>query len=407
MKLERIERRGGVFSLSWDMGVHVRVERIRTERNGDFRGQVTFYDGDVLIHQTMMNLSVGKARTEAAKVLATRNNKRQWPGIIEEMCFTVIQRLLRGSPVEEIRAEDDVPPEQHLVEPFLPLKQPSLLYGRGGSCKSYLGLLLAVCVELPWTDNPFGWGVPKKVTNTLILDWETDKNTVHRRLKRLLRGMGLPAGLHLPYRHCHAPLVDEIEAVERILMEKKIEFVIVDSAGKACGGDLIDAGAVNAFYSAISQMGVTCLIIHHLAKDEFTKRKTPFGSAYFENNARSQWHIEREQGDETDFALSLSHTKVNDSAKHQAIGLRVRFENTPGNEATAFELCDLKETEFADRLPLRQQIEALLLERGLLSAPDIANQVGKPANMVRAILSRNKGLFTKVDQRWGVLSGRA
>jgi hypothetical protein len=264
--------------------------------------------------------------------------------------------------------------------------------------------LLAVCVGLPWQGNPFGWAVPSRSVSTLILDWETDRNTIHRRLKRLLRGMGLPEAFWLNYRQCRGPLMSELEAVEQAVMEKKVGLVILDSAGRACGGDLKEAGPVNAFYSAISQMGVTSLIIHHLAKDEFTKQKTPFGSAYFENNARSQWHIEKEQGEETDFALSLSHTKVNDFAKHRAIGLRVKFENTPGSEATAFELCDLKDSEFADRVPLKDQIQASLSESGLLSVSEIASQTGKAEAVIRTILNRNKKLFVRVEGKWGILS---
>jgi AAA domain len=397
-----VEQVGKTFSVSFpDSGAHIGFSRITDQRNGDYRGWVSLCDGDVLLHSSAINLCTASARQTLVKSL---NNSLPWASMLDTACLEVAKRLMAGSPAEVIRSEDDVQPERHLVEPFLPLGEPTLVYGRGGSCKSYLALPLGVFVQLPWPENPFGWKVGQKSVNVLYCDWETSKDVIHRRLKRLLRGMGLPEALHMTYRQCQGTLVSELEAIERIVMDQKIGFVVIDSAGRACGGDLNAPAPVNEFYTAIRQLGVTVLIVHHTSKDEFMKQKTPFGSSYFENNARSQWHIERErEGNETDFAVSLSHTKVNDSAKHRPLGLRVRFDNTPGQESTAFELCDLQETEFTRKLPLRERIERLL-QNGPLQPSEIAGELGEKEDVVRARLSDGKkhGHFQNDGHFWSL-----
>jgi len=398
----RTEQVGKTFDVSFpDTGAHIGFSRITDLHSGDYRGWVSLCDGDVLLHGSAINLCTASARQSLLKSLNGHSGTLPWSGMLDMACIEVIKRLMAGSPAEVIRSEETVPAEQYLIEPFVPLNEPTLLFGRGGSCKSYLALLFAVFVQLPWPANPFGWKVDSKSTNVLYLDWETSRNVIHRRLKRLLSGMGAPPALHIIYRQCRGTLVSELEAIEKTVMDHQIGFVIIDSAGRGCGGDLNAPAPVNEFYTAARQLGKSPLIIHHSAKDEFRKEKTPFGSTYFENNARSQWYVERErEGNETDFVISLSHTKVNDSAKRRSIGLRVKFDNTPGQETTRFELCDLKQTEFADKLPLKDRL-AVLLQDGPLPIDKIAAQLGATEATVRTRLYENQNLFAKrQDKTW-------
>jgi hypothetical protein len=393
---------GKTFDVSFpETGAHIGFSRITEQHNADYRGWVFLYNGDVLLHSSVINLCTASARQSLLKSLGS-SDTLPWTTMLDTACLEVTRRLMRGLPAEEIRSEDNVPPEQHLVDPILPLTEPTLLFGRGGSCKSYLALLLAISVQLPWADNPLGWRPGLKPVNVLYCDWETSRDVIHRRLKRLVRGLGLPE-VHVMYRQSRGTLVSELEAIERLVMENKIGFIVLDSAGRACGGDLNAPAPVNEFFNAIKQLGVTALIVHHTSKDEFSKQKTPFGSTYFENNARSQWYIERErEGNETDFVISLSHTKVNDSPKHRPIGLRVRFDNTPGQESTAFELCDLQETEFTGKLPLRERIERLLVQSGAMQPSDIATELVEREDVVRARLNdgKKRGQFHNDGHLW-------
>jgi hypothetical protein len=214
--------------------------------------------------------------------------------------------------------------------------------------------------------------------------------------------MDLPH-LHIYYRACSRPLIDDLEAIQKDIMDKKSNFVVIDSAGKACGGDIKDAGVVNDFFAALRQLGVTPLVIHHTAKDEATKTKTPYGSVYFLNNARSVWEVQQEQqAGDNEFVLSLNNAKVNESPREKPIGLRVTFDNEFAK--TKFCLTDLRETGFAANLPLWERIRDLLLD-GPQTETEIADALEEKGASVHVTLYKYKSIFTKVGKsQWGVLS---
>ena len=397
------EQSGNTFCVSFPkVGAFISVARIKELSSGDYRGWVELYAGDVKLHGSVVNLCLASARQTLQRSLNGKAGELPWGDMLDTACNEVIARLQAGSPMVTISSDAPVAPEQFLIKPFLPMHEPTILFGRGGSCKSYVGLLLGIAAQLAWRNNPLGWTTPLKPVRVLVLDWETSRDVVHRRVKRLVKGMSLPA-VNIDYRECRGSLATEVDAVAGLVLQHKIGLVIVDSAGRAVGDDLNAPGPVNAFYAALRQLDVTSLIVHHCAKNELTREKTPFGSQYFEANARSAWFIERErEGSDTDFAVSLTNTKVNDSPKHPVVGLRVHFDNTPGQESTRFEATDLKHTEFADRMPLLEQIEAALL-RSSLTPAELAEELGKPTSTISPVLSRHKDRFASLGAgKWGV-----
>jgi len=207
----------------------------------------------------MVNLSVTSSRNALVKTLP--QTTIPWKRIVEEMSSHIIDELCVGDPLETVRTSNAITPIQYLVKPLLPLNQPTIIFGKGGCCKSKLATLLSVVVQLPWEDNPFGWGVGSHSANTLYLDWETDKDTFQYNITCIVRGMELPH-IDIQYRRCTHKLVDDLEAVQEHIMSMKSRFVVIDSAGKACGGDLKDAAVVNDFFWAIREMATTVLIIH-------------------------------------------------------------------------------------------------------------------------------------------------
>ncbi len=396
----KIEQRGRVFHfLDEETGIHIHVSRIREQHNGDWRGLVDIRNGDCQIHKSMVNLSITTGRNSLIKFLP---DNQRWKPLIEEMSTYILDALVQGDQMVEIASCEPIESVQYLLEPLLPMNQPTILFGKKGCCKSYLADMVALLVQLPWQDNPLHWKPIKTPANVLYLDWETDRPTLHQRIKRLVRGMDLP-DLTINYRRCTHRLIDDIEAIHSLIMETNCLLVIVDSAGRACGGDLKDAAVVNDFFAAIRELNITALIIHHTAKDEFSKRKTPFGSVYFENNARSVWEIQREQQPgENQIILSLANIEANESARHEAIGLQVSFDNE--FLKTRFTLCALEGTTLGDKLPLWQRIKEALLD-GSMSEDDIADCIGEKKSSVRVILYRHDRVFTRVGKgQWGVIT---
>ena len=394
----KTEQLGRVFCCSFDDGCVVRASRIRELPSGDYRALLEILDGDVLLHSSMANLCTASGRQ--AVVRSLNGSRDNWGSILDAACGQVIHRLMLGSPTVEICTELAVSPQRYLLDPFLPLNQPTLLFGKPGSTKSFMALLMVVLVQLPVPDNAFGWKTGQKCTDCLYLDNETSRDTVRRRLQELLRGMGLPP-IHIHYKRLIGALSAELESIQQTVMDKDIRLVVLDSAGKGCGGDITQAGPVNDFYTAVNQLGVTSLIIHHQPKDEITKNKSPFGSQYFEANARSVWHIERGEGSEDDFMVLMRHTKSNDSALHRPMGLKVQFGQTSEGKSVRFGLADLRDSEFASKLPLRGRMIDIL-KSGPLSVAEIAEQAGETQHTVRTVLNRCKNDFLKVSGKWGL-----
>lgn len=396
---------GSTFCIEFPAkGAYVNVRRVTETPSGDYRGWVELFNGDVRLHGSALNLCLASARQGVVKSLNGKSGGLPWSDMLDTACNDVVAKLQAGAPVQTIRSSDAVAPEQFLVAPFLPTHEPTIVFGKGGSCKSYVALLLGIAAQLSWKNNPLAWTAPPKPVRTLYLDWETSRDVVHRRVKRLVKGMGLPE-LDICYRECRGSLSTEVDAVAGLVLKHEIGLVIVDSAGRAVGDDLNAPGPVNGFYSALRQLGATSLIVHHCAKNGFTKEKTPFGSQYFEANARSAWLIERErEGNDTDFALSLANTKVNDSPKHGNLGLRIHFDNTLGQESTRFELADLKQTEFCNRVPLKERMIDLLRHHGRLPVAAMAEELGESPVTIRARANGDKSTFVKVGEEWALKS---
>ena len=357
---------------------------------------------NALIEQSNLNLSSHRSRTDMAKVLS-----KKCPDVaietletfLDQLCFVVMEQLRTGSSIEEIYTTDEVKPPEYLLYPLILKGIPTVLYGDGGSGKSNIAMLVSTCIQLPWTDNPFGWKTTGEPVKTLYLDWESSKDIFAWRLKRLKTGMGLPE-YSLHYRYCEHSLGDDLEQIQQIIMDNKIGFIVVDSLAVAFGGDLREQQMAGDFFLNLRQLGVTSLLITHITKDE-TKKATPFGSVFFKNLARSVIEAKKAQevGEDT-LSVGLFHRKANETRLFKPIGFSINYNGS----ATTFSLQDVKAIpEFATGLPLKVQI-AEVLTHGSMTTAGIAEELEANMDSIRAILNRNSKMFIKLGNEWGVRS---
>ena len=404
MNSPEIHQQGGIYQLTWQEGIAAQVTRLREHRDGRVTAELTVTTSlpgyQPYLAQSLFNLSSIRSRTEMAKTLTGRCSVIGWEEALEQLCFIILQMLRRGEPIKEIWTSDDIRPLQYLLYPLIPLNMPTTIYGEGGTGKSYLALLFATCVQLPWYDNPLCLKPREAPTNVIYLDYESDEDEIAWRLKCLKKGMGLPE-LQLQYRHCSIPFADDLETIQQAIVETKTKAIIVDSLGVACGGDLNSAETANRFNNALRQVNVTSLLLTHTAKDITVKRKTIFGSVYFYNNARSVWEVRKSQepgGNE--IHLGLYNTKFNPGKLHPPIGFKVEF----GEDYSIFSPEDIREVpELARSLPLRTQIIGLL-NQGKMPVKDIADELDASESSIRTILNRDKKNFVKAGKEWALLS---
>ena len=223
MSKPRLEVIAGGYKATWhDEGIMATAERIKSDGRGTHADIGIFYRYEQeysIIHQAIMTLTSTNSRGTVAKRLAKQVAEVDWDNILDALCILVLHEDRQGEPVEELWGHDISPPD-YLLYPLIPLHQPTIIFGDGGVGKSYFVLLLALCMALPWKDNPLRIKTKDDTTPVLFLDWETDKPTLEWRIKCLRDGLGLPE-ISIFYRRCIQSLPEDLAEIQKVVIEKK------------------------------------------------------------------------------------------------------------------------------------------------------------------------------------------
>lgn len=232
-------------------------------------------------------------------------------------------------------ADEETPPREWAVKDWLPLRQATLLTGKGGVGKSLLAQQLCTCIAL---GIPF-LGVEVRQRPAVYISCEDDIDELHRRQKAICAGLGanvrqLSGKLHLVA--LSGQIGNELatfDASERLIVGTRykeleatvaalgIGFVALDNASHLMAGDHNSLHQVAAFLGLLNRLAIRCngstLILHHPNKagDDW------LGSVAWENQVRSR--IKMQAGD----TLGDSDTRSieNPKANYAAMGSRVDF----------------------------------------------------------------------------------
>jgi len=374
-------RADGTYALHFpDAGVSLYLDRLRREHGsliGELavesvaRGARTVRGSTVSVGD--LNLSSVQARAARAKLLAARAPIKgfDWLGAVEHLTIHVFEAEREGAPAVDLR-EVPLPAEErfhHVLGLALPQNSPAILFGDGGSLKSYLALFIAGTLA-------------RRGISTGYLDWELDGPTHRERLRRLF-GADEPRVIYL---RCDRPLVHDVDRIRRIVSAERLQYLIFDSVGFACDGPPEEAGTALAYFRADRQIGVGGLHIAHCSK-QADSDKRPFGSIYWHNSARATWHVKpanENLPDGSTVDLMLTPRKANLGPQHTPIGLTVSFTST-STEIKRFPLQDVP--EFAEKLPVTLQITGLL-RGGARTVTQIAAELNLPTNTVTQTVNR-------------------
>lgn len=405
----KVVDKGSAYLFTWDTGeISIEVSQIREHKDGKVTCQILIetsadnYDPHLL--QSSFNLSSLRSRQELKKELQKRYDKEavNWEGMLEQVCVHTLKEFKAGERAVEIWAglpDKEIPKPEYLIEPILYKNKPTLFFGEGKAGKSYLALTFALLVQLPYEDNRLELKPTR--ANTLLLDYETDQEDTEYRLNMLVNGFDLPA-VSIWYRRCTMPLIEDIANIQGIVKENKIDFVIVDSLGVAAsGGNLNESQTATQFFAALRKLNVTSLLITHTSK-EGNGAKTPFGSVYFGNLARSIFEVKKQQEiGEDSLSIALFHRNNNLGKLISPLGYRLVF----GGDSVRVTKQDVSDIpEFSSELPLHISIQQVL-KSGPLSVKEIAEELGANEDSVGRTLRRHKGkYFIKVDSQWGLLA---
>lgn len=388
-------------------GITVKVSKVRLHpSDGRITGELEMQsatDSELITFYppTQFNFSSDITRSRITKSLLAELPDLPWDEMMKQLCYGVQYRARRGEPISELwTSAENIKAPESLLEPILYKGLPTVIFGDKEACKSTLALCFYFCLMLPWQDNPLELKVPDRSIPTLILDWESDGDIVQYYAKRIQNGHHLPA-LPVLHRRCTMPLADDLEQIAEHIAEKKIEAVIIDSLGAACGGNLKDPEPALRFFQGLRTLKVTSLLIAQNTKDPDTRKKSIFGSTYFSYYSRSIFELCRaETTDEDDIDVALFHRNVNISKHHKPMSFRLHY-NDIGLTITreSFNMA-----EFEDKLSATQQI-LQALRNGALTVDDIAEQCDLKMNTTRVALFRLKHqgkVLPTEGRKWGL-----
>jgi len=398
MKNPAITEGIGFINFAWpELRLRVVAERVKDDGNAEMQ----FYLGDLLLHTTRINLMATPTMTSLAKRLEKNSQDIPWTDVLTFITGKTMEIARRGEPAVEIwpNEDDDLAPS-YLLEPILYLNHPAIIFGDYSSLKSLAALVISYMVQLPYHDNALELITPTESTLCLYLDYEDDPSSFRKRWSALERGFGKGA-MPILYRRMTGTLSDSVEQLLRVIHDKNIGLVVIDSLGPAARGNLNDPEPAIKYHAALRQLGTTSLTLAHTSKDQFTKKKSIFGSVFFTNLARSVWECKAEQETGEDEAvISLKHTKANLSRLHPPLGYRFTFtDNTIGIAKT-----DLRDTGLSGELPLSFRIKDTL-RGGAMSVKEIAEQLGSGEDTTGRTLRRmrSKNQVVKLEgDTWGL-----
>jgi hypothetical protein len=368
-----------------NVGVEFTVDRLR-RRFDELVGELTVCcdlpgartNGNHVLSVADFNLSSVRAREERARYLAKRAQTKDidWTGLLEEFVRRVQMAERTGLPAVSLRSLSRPTPDDTIEIDGLPLidRHPTILFGDGGTGKSYLALYLAGRLS-------------ERGIRTVIFDWELAGDDHRDRLERLF-GPDMP---DVKYVRCSRPLVHEVDRLRRITRDEEIGYAFYDSVAFACDGPPEAAEVAGRYFQAVRQVGPGSLHLAHVSRAEGADQK-PFGSTFWHNGARSTWNVKLADTlpGANQIAIGLYHRKANLGGLRPAVGFQIIFEA----ERTVFHRVQVADVaDLAGHLSIRQRM-AHLLRRGAMSPSLIADELQADVETVKRTARRYRQQFT-------------
>ena len=394
------------YTFRWDdLKLSLKISRLRIHNDGRVTGEVLITTdaqnmSPVLYPQSQLNFSSPTTRQHLINILKAQYPQWDWGQIIDQVSYKIQEMARAGEPVQELWTHNEVKAPEFLLEPILIKGLPTVIFGEKGVLKSSLSLLFCACLILPWQDNPLGLSAPVKSIKTLYLDWEADNDVIQWTAKKLQNGLGLPS-FPIYYRRCALPLADDIEQIQNHIVNTGAEVVIIDSLGAAAGGDeLGKSSPATSFYAALRRLNITSLIIGQTSKDTEAKKKTIYGSTFFEYYARNIFELVKsdEVGD-NEADVALFHRRFNLGGLRKPLGFRMTFSDSE----IKVESKPVSVREFIDKVSTQAKLLELL-KGGAMTVKEIMEELDIKQTNARMTISRlkEKRQIVKVGEKWGL-----
>ena len=214
----------------------------------------------------------------------------------------------------------------------------------------------------------------------------------------LRKGMGLEGQSGVWYKAMSQGLSGDLETVRKIVLNRNISFLVLDSLGSASAGEPESAEVVLRMFASLRSLKVTSLCIDHTNKEG-----TLFGSVYKFNAARQIFEIKKDQKPGEDkLVFGLFHKKANNSKLIKDIGFQLDF-SQEGQVKVSRQ--DVRDTDLSHHQSVPDRILNSFRQNrgdGKMTVDDVTEEIwaeDKPVSkeVVRTAMSRlfNQGVLMK------------
>jgi hypothetical protein len=273
------------------------------------------------------NISSRRERTSPSVVgfLKDRGGRPEfdWAGLMEELSIRILHEERKTT--SEIVLDDapDLPKDVNFEVDgiILPADGHTILYADGGSMKSYLAIYISG--KLVESGRP-----------VLYCDFEWNPARHRARKVKIFGSKRLD---DLTYLRCYAPLAQEIGRIRRIVHERKIGCVIIDSIVPALDGKAADDDVTTRYMNAANSLPA-CISLAHITKNQAiggswsgeSELSGAFGSRFFHDLCRQSYKLKRTDDDESGIAtIGVYQDKHQETQKLKPFALDFDF-RTPG-----------------------------------------------------------------------------
>lgn len=401
ISVPNIQNVGDTYVLTWQHeGILMKANRL-VERAEGLSAELLITRGGGHLYQARVNLLSPTAKRTLSNEMSSRLQDIDWRIIIEQAFTKVLETYRKGEPVIYVGNLPKREAPRYRLKPFVLENEMCAIYAYGGSGKSILAHLIAVSVQCGISVCGL---IPRK-GNVLILDWETNKETVDERVKAIKKGMNILSPELPAYRRCFHVLASDIYEIQEEVVKKDIRLIIVDSVNMASGVTQDFHGPAQVMLAALRSLHRSILIIDHKPK----AGDTMFGTIIKINSCRSAWELDGNQEENSNvLAIALHHVKHNDTMRFKPVGFTCEFFGDDDNiDRIVFTQQDvMRNLQFAKKRPLKDRLYFLLVHQGLMTTAEIASEIDDTTEAtVKTILNRYKGkLFVKNADKWGVLA---
>ena len=399
MSIPTLTSIGGLYRLKWDdEQVIMHLERLHENSKFEVTCEIqinTTAPGSAshLHGGSRLNITSAESRRRLAKYLNEDVAPNNWTAMLEQLTVMVLAEWRKGAPTIELSKHRKAEALGMRVAPLLQERQATVFYGEGDTLKSFMGLFLAILI----TTGERQAGLTPEPGNVLYLDYETDEDTMWERAGMLAKGLALDIPDGLFYRYMHQPLAADIQQLNRIVLDKGIDSIIVDSAAPAVM-EPESAAMTTEYFRALRSLRITSLSIAHITKHGNVP--APFGSVYWRNLPRANFRVTASR-DQKNVQIGLKHTKSNNGRRLKDLGFEFEFDD----DRVVVENIDVKDNpELARGLsPLERIIGAL--SHGKKSVEELAEELDDlKSGYIATTISRNRQEYFEQITRgvWGL-----